>query len=122
MIQPRTILKAADNSGALKLMCIGFIGVGNRNYAEIGDIVVCSVKEAEPNKLVEKGQVVRGVVVRQKKPYLRKDGTWIRFEENAVVLLKGENEPLGNRILGPIPREIKEKGFEKIANLAEELV
>jgi large subunit ribosomal protein L14 len=122
MIQPRTILKAADNSGALKLMCIGFIRVGNRNYAEIGDIVVCSVKEAEPNKLVEKGQVVRGVVVRQKKPYLRKDGTWIRFEENAVVLLKGENEPLGNRILGPIPREIKEKGFEKIANLAEELV
>jgi len=122
MIQPRTILKVADNSGALKLMCIGFIGVGNRNYAEIGDIVVCSVKEAEPNKLVEKGQVVRGVVVRQKKPYRRKDGTWIRFEENAVVLLKGENEPLGNRILGTIPREIKEKGFTKIANLAEELV
>ncbi len=122
MIQPRTMLKVADNSGAIKVMCIGFIGVSNRNYAEIGDIIVCSVKEAEPNKQVEKGQVVRGVVVRQKKPYKRKDGTWIRFEENAVVLLKGEKEPLGNRILGPIAKEIKEKGFDKIANLAEALV
>lgn len=122
MIKHRTILKPADNSGALKLMCIGFIGIGNRNSAQIGDIVVCSVKEAEPGKSVEKGQIVRGVVVRQKKPFLRKDGTWIRFEENAVVLLKGEKDPLGNRIFGPIPREIKEKGFDKIANLAEELV
>jgi len=122
MIKPRTILKPADNSGALKLMCIGFVGVGNRNYAQIGDIVVCSVKEAEPGKRIEKGQVVRGVVVRQRKPFLRKDGTWIRFEENAVVLIRGENELIGNRIFGPIPREIKEKGFDKIANLAEELV
>lgn len=122
MIQPRTILKSADNSGAIQLMCIGFIGIGNRNWAQIGDIIVCSVKKAEPGKQIEKGQVVRGVVVRQKKPFLRKDGSWIRFEENAVVLLKGEKEPLGNRIIGPIPREIKEKGFDKIANLAEELV
>lgn len=122
MIQPRTILKVADNSGALKLMCIGFVGLGNRRYAEIGDIIVCSVKEAEPNKQIKKGQVVKAVVVRQKKPYLRKNGTWIRFDENAAVIIRSKNDLFGNRIFGPIPREIKEKGFDKIANMAQELV
>lgn len=122
MIQPRTILKLADNSGALKLMCIGFVGIGNRNSAEIGDIIVCSVKEAEPGKQIKKGQVVRAVVVRQKKPYLRSNGTWIRFDENAAVIIDSKNQPLGNRIFGPIPREIKDKGFDKIANLASQLV
>jgi len=122
MIQPRTILKVADNSGALKLMCIGFVGLGNRGYAEIGDIIVCSVKEAEPNKQIKKGQVVKAVVVRQKKPYLRKNGTWIRFDENAAVIIRSKNDLFGNRIFGPIPREIKEKGFDKIANMAQELV
>ncbi|MCS7184131.1 MAG: 50S ribosomal protein L14 [Patescibacteria group bacterium] len=122
MIQPRTILKVADNSGAIKVMCIGFVGIGNRNKAEIGDIIVCSVKEAEPGKQIKKGQVVKAVVVRQRRPYLRKNGTWIRFDENAAVLIKTKNEPVGNRILGPIPREIKERGFEKIANMAQDLV
>ncbi len=122
MIQLRTILKSADNTGAIKLMCIGFVGVGNRKYAEIGDIIVCSVKEAEPNRQVEKGQVVKAVVVRQRKPFRRQDGTWIRFDENAAVILKSEKEPLGNRIFGPIPWEIKLKGFDRIANLAEQIV
>jgi large subunit ribosomal protein L14 len=122
MIKHRTILKAADNSGALKLMCIGFVGVGNRNAAQIGDIIVCSVKEAEPGKQVKKGQVVRAVVVRQRKPFRRKNGTWIRFDENAVVLLRSKDDLIGNRIFGPIPIEIKEKGFTKIANLTKDFV
>ncbi|GIW66424.1 MAG: 50S ribosomal protein L14 [Candidatus Parcubacteria bacterium] len=122
MIQTRTILKLADNSGALKLMCIGFVGIGNRRNAQIGDIIVCSVKEAEPGKQIKKGQVVKAVIVRQKKPYLRKNGTWIKFDENAAVIIDNRNEPVGNRIFGPIPREIKEKGFNKIANLAPQLV
>jgi large subunit ribosomal protein L14 len=122
MIKHRTILKSADNSGALKLMCIGFVGVGNRNAAQIGDIIVCSVKEAEPGKQVKKGQVVRAVVVRQRKPFRRKNGTWIRFDENAVVLLRSKDDLIGNRIFGPIPIEIKEKGFTKIANLTKDFV
>jgi len=122
MITRRTILKCADNSGALEVQCIGFVGLGNRNYATIGDIIVCSVKKAEPHRQIKKGDVVKAVVVRQKKPFKRKDGTWIRFEENACVLIKDKKELIGNRIFGPIPREIKEKGFDKIANLALELV
>jgi large subunit ribosomal protein L14 len=122
MIKHRTILKSADNSGALKLMCIGFVGVGNRNAAQIGDIIVCSVKVAEPGKQVKKGQVVRAVVVRQRKPFRRKNGTWIRFDENAVVLLRSKDDLIGNRIFGPIPIEIKEKGFTKIANLTKDFV
>lgn len=118
----RTILKAADNSGAIKLQCIGVVKKGSARYTEIGDIIVCSVKEAEPRKKIEKGDVVKVVLVRQNKPYRRKDGSYVRFFENAAVVLGDGNEPLGNRIFGPIPREIKEKGFTKIANLAKELV
>jgi large subunit ribosomal protein L14 len=122
MIQRRTMLNVADNSGALLLQCIGIVKKGNARYAEIGDIIVCSVKKAEPRRQIGVGDVVKAVVVRQKKPYRRKDGSYIRFFENAAVILGTGNEPLGNRIFGPIPREIKEKGFTKIANLAEELV
>lgn len=126
MIQRRTILNSADNSGAIKLQCIGIVGKGNAKYAEIGDIITCSVKKAEPRSSVKKGDVVRALIVRQKKPFHRKDGTYIRFEENAVVLikkgLKGSIELIGNRIFGPIPREIKELGYLKIANLAPELI
>lgn len=122
MILRGTILKVADNSGAKKIQCIGFKGIGNRAYAVVGDIIVGAVKDAEPRREIQKGDVVRAVVVRQRKPLRRKDGSYVRFEENAVVILKGEKEPMGNRILGPIPREIKEKGFTKIANLAEDLV
>jgi large subunit ribosomal protein L14 len=126
MIQRRTILNCADNSGALKLQCIGILKKGNARYAEIGDLITCSVKSAEPRKEVKKGDVVRALVVRQKKPFRRKDGTYIRFDENACLLIKKERkgaiEMIGNRIFGPIPREIKELGYEKIANLAPELV
>jgi large subunit ribosomal protein L14 len=126
MIQRRSILNSADNSGALKLQCIGILKKGNARYAEIGDLITCSVKSAEPRKEVKKGDVVRALVVRQKKPYRRKDGTYIRFDENACILIKkgakGAIEMIGNRIFGPIPREIKELGYEKIANLAPELV
>lgn len=126
MIQRRTILNCADNSGAIKLQCIGILKKGNARYAEIGDLITCSVKQAEPRKEIEEGDVVKALVVRQKKPYRRKDGTYIVFEENACVIIKytkkGEIELVGNRIFGPIPREIKELGYEKIANLAPELV
>jgi large subunit ribosomal protein L14 len=126
MIQRRSILNCADNSGALKLQCIGILKKGNARYAEIGDLITCSVKSAEPRKEVKKGDVVRALVVRQKKPFRRTDGAYIRFDENACVLLKktskGDMEMIGNRIFGPIPREIKELGYEKIANLAPELV
>jgi len=126
MIQRRSILNVADNSGALKLQCIGILKKGNTRYAEIGDLISCSVKEAEPRKEVKKGDVVLALIVRQKKPFRRKDGTYIRFDENACVLVKrgakGVIELIGNRIFGPIPREIKELGYEKIANLASELV
>jgi len=126
MIQRRTILNCADNSGALKLQCIGILKKGNAKYAEIGDLITCSVKSAEPRREVKKGDVVKALVVRQRKPFKRKDGTYIRFDENACILLKktikGDMEMIGNRIFGPIPREIKELGYEKIANLAPELV
>ena len=122
MIYRRTILKCADNSGAIKLQCIGIVGKGNAKYAQIGDIITCSVKEAEPRREVKKGMVVRCLVVRQKKPFRRKDGTYIRFEENSCVILKGDKDIYGTRIFGPIPREIKDLGYDKIANLAPEIV
>ncbi len=123
MIQRRTILNVADNSGALKLQCIGIVGKGNARYAQIGDIITCTVKKVEPRKEIKKGSVVRALIVRQKRNYRRKDGTYIRFEENACVVLKGQTKDiLGNRIFGPIPREIKELGYIKIANLAEALI
>ncbi len=126
MIQRRSILNCADNSGAKKLQCIGFVGKGNAKYAEIGDIITCSVKEAEPRSAVSKGDIVHAIIVRQKKPFHRKDGTYIRFDENAVVLIKigakGKKEMIGNRIFGPIPREIKDLGYDTIAKLAPALV
>lgn len=111
----------ADNSGAKKVGVFKVLGGSKRRYAQLGDTVVVSVKEAEPRKAVKKKDVLRAVVVRQKQPFRRKDGTYIRFDDNAVVILEG-TEPKGGRIFGPIPREIKEKGFNTIASLAEELV
>lgn len=111
----------ADNSGAKKVGVFKVLGGSRRRYAELGDIVVVSVKVAEPRKAVKKKDVLRAVVVRQRKPYRRKDGTYIRFDDNAVVILEGK-EPKGGRIFGPIPREIKERGFNTIASLAEEVV
>ncbi|OGN09163.1 MAG: 50S ribosomal protein L14 [Candidatus Yanofskybacteria bacterium RIFCSPHIGHO2_02_FULL_41_11] len=121
MLQLRSIVGVADNTGAKKVGVFKVIGGSRKRYAQIGDIVVISVKEAEPRKAVKKKDVLRAVVVRQRKPYRRKDGTYVRFDDNAVVILNG-TEPKGGRIFGPIPREIKEKGFNTIASLAEELV
>lgn len=123
MIQRRTILKCADNSGAILLQCIGIVGKGNARYAEVGDIIACSVKKAEPRSEITKGTVVRALIVRQRKPFKRKDGTYVRFYENACVVLKGKTKDIvATRIFGPIPREIKELGYDKIANLAQALV
>lgn len=121
MIQHRTMLNVADNSGAKLVQCIKILGGTRHRYAQIGDIVVVAVKIAEPRKAVKKSEVHKALVVRQKNALRRFDGSYIRFDDNAVVILEGK-EPKGGRIFGPIPREIKEKGFTKIASLAEELV
>ncbi|MEK7510476.1 MAG: 50S ribosomal protein L14 [Patescibacteria group bacterium] len=122
MIQPRTKLRVADNTGAKMIQCFHVAGGTRRRYAQIGDIIVAAVKEAEPRRQVKKHEVVRAVVVRQKRFYRRADGSYIRFDENAAVILEKEKEPKGGRVFGPIPREIREKGFTKIAALASELV
>lgn len=123
MIQPRSILKVIDNTGAKIIQCIKVLGGTRRRYAQIGDVIVAAVKEAEPRRIVKKHEVVRALVVRQKKNFRRKDGSYIRFDDNAAVILEGKTrEPKGGRITGPLPREIKEKGFNKIANLASEVV
>ncbi len=123
MIQEQTILKVTDNSGAKTIQCFRVLGSTRKRYAQIGDIIVATVKDAEPRKVVKKHDVVRAVVVRQKKKFRRKDGTYISFDDNAAVILDAKSkEPKGGRIIGPLPREIKEKGFAKIANLAVEIV
>jgi len=122
MIQPETILKVADNTGAKIVKCFKVIGGTRKHYARLGDIIIAAVKKAEPRRQVKTHDVVRAVVVRQKSPYRRNDGSYIKFSENACVIL-GDNKIIkGNRILGPIPRELKEKGFEKITTLAKEVV
>ncbi len=123
MIQPRTMLKVADNTGARIIQCFTVLGGTRKKYAQIGDIIVGTVKEAEPRRLVKTHEVVRAVIIRQRKPYRRSDGSYIYFDDNAVIVLEGKTkEPKGGRITGPVPRELREKGFEKIANLAEELI
>jgi len=121
MLQLRSIVGVADNSGAKKVGVFKVLGGSRKRYARIGDVVVISVKVAEPRKAVKKKDVLKAVVVRQRQPFRRKDGTYIKFDDNAVVIIEGK-EPKGGRIFGPIPREIKEKGFNTIASLAEEVV
>ncbi|OHA00388.1 MAG: 50S ribosomal protein L14 [Candidatus Sungbacteria bacterium RIFCSPHIGHO2_02_FULL_47_11] len=121
MIQTRSMLKVADNSGAKLLQVIRVLGGSNRRYAELGDLVVASVKIAEPRKLVKKKDVVRAVIVRQRNPYRRKDGSYVRFDDNAAVVVDAF-EPKGGRIFGPVPRELRERGFVKIASLAQEVI
>lgn len=121
MIQQGTNLKVADNTGAKSVRCIKVLGGTRRRYARIGDIIVASVKVAEPRKTVHKKEVVRGVIVRQRQPFHRKDGSYIRFDTNELVIVEGK-EPRGGRIFGPIPRELKDLGFDKIISLAEEVV
>ena len=122
MIQERSILKVADNSGAKIVRCFRIPGGSKRRYARIGDILIASVQVAEPRKAVKKKDIVKAVVVRAKTNIRRKGGLYVRFDDNAVVLLNPKKEPLGTRIFGPIPREIKEKGFEKIVSMAEDIV
>jgi len=123
MIQPRTMLKVADNTGAKVVQCFQVLGSSGKRYAQIGDCIVGTVKEAEPRRIVKKHDVVRAVIIRQKKAFRRQNGSYIRFDDNACIILEGKTKtPKGGRILGPVPRELKEKKFDKIAALAEELV
>jgi large subunit ribosomal protein L14 len=122
MIQERSILKVADNSGAKTIRVFRILGGTRHRYAQIGDIVIASVQVAEPRKPVQKKDIVRAVIVRQRKAFRRKDGSYIRFDDNSAVLIDAKNEPRSTRIFGPIPREIKERGFEKISTMAEEIV
>lgn len=122
MIQPQTILKVVDNSGAKVIRCFRVLGGTRRRYAELGDMIVASVQIAEPRREIKKKAVVKAIVVRQKKAFRRKDGSYIRFNENAAILVNEKKEPIGNRIFGPIPREIRERGYSKAAGLAPELV
>src|SRR3989344_5392338 len=121
MIQTRPMLKVADNSGAKLLQVIRVLGGSHRRYAELGDRVVCSVKVAEPRKPVKKKDVIRAVIVRQRRPHRRADGSYVRFDDNAAVVLDGM-EPKGGRIFGPVARELRERGFMKIISLAPEVV
>jgi len=123
MIQHLSMLKVADNSGAKKLMCIRVLGGYKKRYARIGDVVTCSVKEAAPRSQIKKGEVVHAVIVRQRKEMRRPDGIYVRFDENAVVVIdRKTKEPKGTRIFGPVARELRIKGFQKIVSLAPEVL
>ena len=122
MIQMQTILDAADNSGAKKLYCIRILGGTRKRYARVGDIIVASVKRAIPGGVAKKGEVVRAVIVRTAQPYRRPDGSYIRFDENAAVILTDKNNPKGTRIFGPVARELRDKNYTKIISLAPEVL
>ena len=122
MIQERSILKVADNSGAKIVRCFRILGGTRRRYAGIGDIVVASVQVAIPRAAVKKKDIVKVLVVRQRAPLRRKDGSYVRFDDNAVVIIDAKKEPTATRIFGPMPRELKEKGFDKLMTMAEEIV
>jgi len=123
MIQPQTMVRVTDNSGAKMARVFKVLGGSKKRYARIGDLVVLSVQSAEPRKLVKKKEVLHAVVVRQKQPFRRADGSYIRFDENAVVIIeKGKKDPRAGRVFGPIPRELSELGYQKIASLAQEIV
>lgn len=122
MIQQSTRLKVADNSGARRIMCISVLGGSRRRYAHVGDVIVASVKQAAPGAVVKKGDVVRAVVVRVAKQYRRPDGSYIKFDENAAVLLTDQHNPRGTRVFGPVARELREKNFMKIVSLAPEVL
>ena len=121
MIQPQSYLTVADNTGAKKLMCIRVLG-NNRKYANVGDIIIGVVKDALPNMIVKRSNIVRAVVVRTKKTIKRDDGMGIRFDDNAAVIINTENNPRGTRVFGPVAREIREKNFTKIISLASEVI
>ena len=122
MIQHMTRLAVADNTGAKEVMCVKVLGGSHRRYASVGDVIVCSVKEAAPKGVVKKKTVQKAVIVRQKAPIRRSDGSILRFDENAVVIVNAENLPKGTRVFGPIARELRTKGFQKIISLAPEVL
>ena len=122
MIQMQSYMKVADNTGAKELMCIRVLGGTRRRYANIGDVVVASVKKATPGGVVKKGDVVKAVIVRSAKGLRREDGTYIRFDENAAVIIKEDNNPKGTRIFGPVARELRDKEYMKILSLAPEVL
>ncbi|TZE82730.1 50S ribosomal protein L14 [Calorimonas adulescens] len=122
MIQPQTRLKVADNTGAKEIMCIRVLGGPNRKFGNIGDIIVASVKSATPGGVVKKGDVIKAVVVRSVSGLKRKDGTFIRFDENAAVIIRDDLQPRGTRIFGPVARELRDKNFMKIISLAPEVL
>ena len=122
MIQMQTLLKVADNTGAKELMCIRVLGGTRRKYANIGDVIIASVRKATPGGVVKKGDVVKAVVVRTVKGARRKDGSYIKFDENAAVIIKDDKTPKGTRIFGPVARELREKQFMKIVSLAPEVL
>ena len=122
MIQPQTRLRVADNTGAREIMCITVLGGTGKKYARVGDIIVASVKRAIPGATVKKGEVVRAVIIRTAQQYRRPDGSYIRFDENAGVILTDKNNPKGSRIFGPVARELREKNFTKIISLAPEVI
>ncbi|HHT69538.1 MAG TPA: 50S ribosomal protein L14 [Firmicutes bacterium] len=122
MIQQESRLKVADNTGAREILCIRVLGGSGRRYARVGDVIIASVKNAAPGGVVKKGEVVKAVVVRTKKQYGRKDGSFIRFDENAAVIINDQNNPRGTRIFGPVARELREKDFMKIVSLAPEVL
>ncbi len=122
MIQAQTRLRAADNTGAKELMCIKVLGGSKRKYANIGDVIVCSVKDATPGGVVKKGDVVKCVVVRSKRGLRRPDGSYIKFDENAAVIIREDKNPAGTRIFGPVARELREKNYLRILSLAPEVL
>ncbi len=122
MIQQQSKLKVADNTGAKELMCIRCLGGSHRKFAGVGDVIVASVKSAIPNGVVKKGDVVKAVIVRTKKPIKRADGSYVRFDENAAVIIRDDGNPRGTRIFGPIARELRDKDYMKILSLAPEVL
>ncbi len=122
MIQRMTRLRVADNTGAREVMCIGILGESAKKFATVGDKIVVSVKKTIPGSSMEKGRVVRAVIVRTRKEVRRKDGSYVRFDDNAVVLLNQADEPIGTRVFGPVARELRDKGFTRVVSLAPEVV
>ncbi|MCL1808783.1 MAG: 50S ribosomal protein L14 [Clostridiales bacterium] len=122
MIQTESRVRVADNSGAKELLCIRILGGTSRKYANIGDIIVCAVKEATPGGVIKKGEVVRAVIVRTKHGARRSDGSYVKFDQNAAVIIKEDKNPVGTRIFGPVARELREKSFMKIVSLAPEVL
>ena len=122
MIQPMSRLKVADNTGARQIMCVRVMIKGNARYGTVGDVIIAAVKQAIPGGQVKKGEIVRAVIVRTSKEYVRPDGSYIRFDENAAVLLDKDNNPRGTRIFGPVARELRDKGYMKIVSLSPEVL